>query len=194
MARETDMTASLQTSTPIVADTIGTGAECPRIYVACLAAYNNGRLHGRWIKASDPHEIWNAVRAMLADSPEPDAEEWAIHDYDGFYGCRISEYAGFDTVCGLAEYLEERGELGAKLYDNFGEDLEQARAAFDDYAGEYQSAADFAEELHRATGTEIPDSLQYYIDWQSLASDMAMNGEIMVFQTEFDAVHVFWSR
>lgn len=188
------MTASLQTSTPIVADTIATGAERPRIYVACLAAYNNGRLHGRWIKASDSHEVWDAVRAMLAGSPEPDAEEWAIHDYDGFYGCRISEYASFHTVCNLAEFLEERGELGAKLYDNFGEDLEQARAAFDNYAGEYQSTADFAEELHRETGTEIPDSLQYYIGWQSLARDMALNGEIMVFQTEFDAVHVFWSR
>lgn len=23
----------------------------PRIYVACLAAYNNGHLHGRWIDA-----------------------------------------------------------------------------------------------------------------------------------------------
>jgi len=27
-------------------------SERPRIYVACLAAYNNGRLHGRWIDAT----------------------------------------------------------------------------------------------------------------------------------------------
>ncbi len=188
------MTASLQTPVPLVAETRPIPEERPRIYVACLAAYNNGRLHGRWIEASDSHEVWEAVRAMLADSPERNAEEWAIHDYDGFCGCRISEYAGFDTVCDLAEFLEERGELGAKLYENFGEDLEQARAAYEDYAGEYQTAAEFAEELHREIGTVIPDSLQYYIDWQSLARDMALNGEIMVFQTEFDAVHVFWSR
>lgn len=51
----------------------------PRIYVACLAAYNSGCLHGRWIDATTPEEIWEQVRAMLADSPEPDAEEWAIH-------------------------------------------------------------------------------------------------------------------
>ena len=44
------------------------------------------------------------------------------------------------------------------------------------------------------TGTEIPESLRYYIDWQALARDMALNGEIMVFQTGFDEVHIFWSR
>ena len=63
----------------------------PRIYVACLAAYNNGCLHGRWIEATTPDEIWEQVRAMLADSPEPDAEEWAIHDHDGFEGAPLSD-------------------------------------------------------------------------------------------------------
>lgn len=165
-----------------------------RIYVACLAAYNNGRLHGRWIDAREIGAIWDGVRAMLADSPEPHAEEWAIHDYDGFYDCHISEYAGFDTICDLAEFLDEYGELGAKLYSSFSDNLDETRAAFEDYAGEYQSAADFAEQLHEDTGSRIPQSLQYYIDWQTLARDMVLNGEIMVFQMGFDEVHVFWSR
>lgn len=179
---------------PLVA-TIAPGTlDTPRIYVACLAAYNNGRLHGRWIDATDPHEVWQQVSAMLAASPEPNAEEWAIHDYENFHGCNISEYAGFDLVCDLAAFLEEHGELGAKLYECFANDLDQARAAFDEYAGEYKSAADFAESLHEDIGTEIPDSLQYYIDWQALARDMALNGEIMVFQLGFDQTHVFWSR
>ncbi|HCN91586.1 MAG TPA: antirestriction protein ArdA, partial [Hyphomonas sp.] len=55
-----------------------TPAQRPRIYVACLAAYNNGCLHGRWIVVTTPDEIMSEVRAMLADSPLPDAEEWAI--------------------------------------------------------------------------------------------------------------------
>jgi antirestriction protein len=171
------------------------GADDPRIYVACLAAYNNGRLHGRWISAAQGEDhIWTQARAMLAASPEPDAEEWAIHDYENFEGARLSEYASFETVCALATFLDEHGELGAILYAHFGDDLEQARAAFDDYAGEYISAAAFAEQLHDETGTEVPESLRFYIDWQALARDMALNGEIMVFQTAFDAVHVFWSR
>ncbi|MEM1087864.1 MAG: antirestriction protein ArdA [Pseudomonadota bacterium] len=188
------MTDQITTSAPLVADTLSPILDTPRIYVACLAAYNNGRLHGCWIDASDPHEVWEQVNSMLAASPEPDAEEWAIHDYENFYGCNISEYAGFDTVCDLAAFLEDHGELGAKLYSELSEDLGQARAAFDDYAGEYKSAADFAEQLHEDTGTEIPENLRYYIDWQALARDMALNGEIMVFQTGFDEVHVFWSR
>ncbi len=57
----------------------------PRIYVACLAAYNAGRLHGVWIEAEQsPEDIWSEVADMLAVSPEPCAEEWAIHDHEGF--------------------------------------------------------------------------------------------------------------
>ena len=158
----------------------------PRIYVACLAAYNNGCLHGRWIDATTPDEIMAEVRAMLAASPLAGAEEWAIHDYEGFEGASLSEYASFDTVCALAEFIGEHGRLGAKVYGYFGNDLDAAVAAFEDYAGEYRSAADFAEELTRESGTEIPPSLDYYIDWQALARDMALNGEILVFQTGFE--------
>jgi antirestriction protein len=166
----------------------------PRIYVACLAAYNNGHLHGRWIEATTPDKIVAEVRAMLAASPEPGAEEWAIHDYEGFEGAHLSEYASFESVCELAEFIGEYGQLAARIYGHYGNDLEQARAAFEDYAGEYRSAADFAEELHTEIGTQIPECLSYYIDWQALARDMTLNGEIMVFQTGFDEVHVFWSR
>ena len=97
-----------QKTAPLVADNIKEDCDPPRIYVACLAAYNNGRLHGRWIDASQGEEaISDAVQVMLADSPEPDAEEWAIHDYEGFHGCRISEYAGIERVAALAEFIEE---------------------------------------------------------------------------------------
>ncbi|MAW81422.1 MAG: antirestriction protein [Parvularcula sp.] len=162
--------------------------------MACLAAYNNGCLHGCWIDATTPDEIMDAVRTMLAASPIPNAEEWAIHDYDGFEGANLSEYASFKTVCDLADFIEEHGELGGKLLSHFGDDLDEARSAFDEYAGEYLSAAEFAESLHEETGSEVPESLRYYIDWQALARDMVLSGEIMVFQTGFDRTHVFWSQ
>ena len=111
----------------------------PRIYVACLAAYNNGRLHGRWIDATTPDEIWREVSAMLRASPEPHAEEWAIHDYEGFEGATLSEYASFDTVCELAEFIGEHGQLGARIYQHYDNDMEQARAAFEDYCGDRKS-------------------------------------------------------
>ena len=168
--------------------------ERPRIYVACLAAYNNGFLHGRWIDATTPDEIMQQVRAMLAASPIPQAEEWAIHDYEGFEGANISEYASFETVCELADFIGEHGVLAAKLYSHFGDRLEEAKAAFEDYAGEFKSAADFAEDITRECGTKIPDSLQHYIDWEALARDMEMSGEILAIRTDFEEVHIFWQR
>ena len=82
--------------------------EPPRIYVACLAAYNNGILHGAWIEAVDAWSMWEATRDMLAKSPIPDAEEWAIHDYEGFASIRISEYASFERVAELAGFIKWR--------------------------------------------------------------------------------------
>ena len=35
---------------------------------------------------------------MLKDSPEPDSEELAIHDFEGFDGYGLSEYEGFERV------------------------------------------------------------------------------------------------
>ncbi|MEL7546090.1 MAG: antirestriction protein ArdA [Pseudomonadota bacterium] len=168
--------------------------EC-RIYVACLAAYNNGILHGRWIDAAQGEDhIWNETRAVLKSSPIAEAEEWAIHDYEGFEGASLHEYSSFESVADLAEFVSEHGELGAKLYEHFGERLDEARAAFEDYAGEHKSLADFAEDLTRDCGPEIPEQLQFYIDWTALARDMELNGDVFTIETGFDQIHVFWSR
>ena len=166
----------------------------PRIYVACLAAYNAGWLHGAWIEVAEATDIWAAVAEMLAASPVPDAEEWAIHDYEGFEGAHLSEYASFDKVCQLAEFIEEHGRLGAKLYCHFGDSLDEARAALEDHAGEYSSLAGFAEEITRETGPEIPTALQYYINWEVMARDLELNGDVFTITLDFNQVHVFWNR
>ena len=58
-----------------------------RIYVADQAAYNAGHLHGVWIDATlELDDIQGQVDAMLAASPVEDAEEYAIHDFEGFDG------------------------------------------------------------------------------------------------------------
>jgi len=44
---------------------------------------------------------------------EEDAEEWAIHDYEGFEGAEVGEYFSFENIVELADYIRERGELGA---------------------------------------------------------------------------------
>lgn len=166
-----------------------------RIYVACLAAYNNGHLHGRWIDATQGVDhIWEQTRAMLAASPIEDAEEWAIHDYEGFGAGAIGEYSGFDTVCELADFMEERGDLARALIEHFCGAVDEARAALEEYAGEYDSLAEFAQQLHGETGTEIPAGLENYIDWQAMGRDLELNGDVFTIALGFTQVHVFWNR
>ena len=70
---------------------------------------------------------------MLKASPlGAEAEEWAIHDYMGFEGVYISEHQCFETARELALFVEERGELGAKVLDHFGGDVEQASCALEE--------------------------------------------------------------
>ena len=130
----------------------------PRIYVASLADYNEGRLHGAWIDAAQTSsEIMDAVRAMLRDSPSLGAEEWAIHDYEGFGPLSIHEYEDFETVARVAAGIVEHGE-GFGAYAEFIDcDADLLDGYEDAYMGEYESGAELAEEL--LEGSDIDEVL-----------------------------------
>ena len=73
--------------------------------------YNNGILHGQWIDANQSEtELYQAIKKVLASSPIPDAEEWAIHDYESFGSISISEYEDIATISALANLIEEHGD------------------------------------------------------------------------------------
>jgi len=167
----------------------------PRIYVACLAAYNNGYLHGAWIDADqDADKIRDAIAAMLARSPIEDAEEYAIHDYEGFEGVTISEYAGIDRVARIAAFIAEHGALGAGLLEQFSCDMDQAETALQDYYhGQFASLADYMEELTTESVT-IPEALRYYVNWDAMARDAEMGGDLFTIETAHGEVHVFSNR
>ena len=125
-------------TTPNEATATGSlGANRPRIYVACLASYNNGCLFGRWIEVGeDEAALRSEVAAMLRASPEPAAEEWAIHDFENFDGIEIREYESFGHVVALAQFTAEHGALGGEVLSYYGGDLDDARTALEDrYAG-----------------------------------------------------------
>ena len=166
----------------------------PSIYVACLAAYNDGILHGTWIDATlEPEAIMAATKAMLQASPVPNAEEWAIHDYDGFHSVRLSEWEGFSEVHAYATFIQEHGQLGADLIAHT-DTMELARSAIEEnYAGCYKSTADFARELTEDT-TTIPEHLAYYIDYDRMARHMETSRDIFTIETAFEEVHVFWNH
>lgn len=175
-------------------DDLGFGALAPRIYVACLAAYNSGVLHGAWIEVADEDEVWAAIAAMLAASPIPSAEEYAIHDCEGFAGVEIAEYAAISRVVEIAVFLRARGVLGGLVLGHLDGDLDLAASALDEqYWGRFARLADAFQELTEET-TDIPETLRLYIDYEAMARDAVLNGEVFTIETAHDEVHVFWSR
>ncbi len=100
-----------------------------KIYVADLAAYDAGFLHGVWIDATlEVDDIQDRVNEMLKASPVSDAEEYAIHDYVGFGGYSLDESVGFEFAHNIAVFLSEFPGTGAGLLRQFGS-LYHARRA-----------------------------------------------------------------
>lgn len=167
--------------------------DTPRIYVADLAAYNNGILYGVWIDATDSIDSINEqIFTMLDNSPIEDSEEYAIHDYENFGNYRLEEYTGIETVHNIATFIEDNPLLGIELVNHFCGDIDAAEQAKDDYLGCYHSLADYAQELTEET-SDIPEHLAFYIDYEAMARDMEMNGDIFTIETAHDEVHVFLS-
>jgi len=171
--------------------------EAPRIYVASLSDYNAGRLHGRWIDANQSAEdITEEVRAMLAASPEPVAEEWAIHDYEGFGSLSLSEWETFERVADIAAAIEEHGEEPVCAFvSNFGTDEPWDEDAFTEaYCGEWDSMEEYAEQLAEDIGAIDPNAShewpKSYIDWEAAARDLILGGDYWTHE-EHGLVYVF---
>jgi antirestriction protein len=168
-------------------------SEGPRIYVACLAAYNDGHLHGKWIDADQTaEELAEEVTAMLAKSPVPLAEEYAIHDYDGFQGWKLEEYTSLAAVSAVAGLIASHGDAFAKWIDYTGMDpaeheAEELEEQFQEqYRGHYSSEEDFAQTYPQEFGEdwvvtaigsgELPEWAQAYMDWERIARDLFIDG------------------
>lgn len=164
----------------------------PRIYVASLSDYNAGRLHGRWIDADQSSEgVAQEVELMLSTSAEAGAEEYAIHDHEGFYGLEIGEYEPLEKIARLARLIAEHGPAFAAFASDFGQDADADDFA-DAYAGEWSSVEDYASELiDEGVLGEIPDALAPYIDLRGFARDLVLGGDIWTADAPGGCVWVF---
>lgn len=166
----------------------------PRIYVASLSDYNNGILHGRWIDATeDVHDMHELIDEMLRSSPTTarygdKAEEWAIHDYEGFGPLRLGEYEALSTVARLAAGITEHGPAFAAWAEQVGTSEADQLDRFDElYRGEWDSADDYAEQLLDDMGATaaidgLPEWLQCYVelDVAGFGRDLQLGGDITV--------------
>jgi antirestriction protein len=170
--------------------------ETPRIYAACLASYNNAQLHGEWIDCDqDSDDIMAEIKTMLSNSPMAKiqtCEEWAIHDYEGFEGIKISEHESIERVTELAAAIAEHGEAFAAYVEYYGseriEDFEER------YVGCYKSKKDCAEEYYEESGiikqVEEAGLKACYINFEMIAREMFMDGYSGV-QRGYETLYVF---
>ncbi len=167
----------------------------PRIYVGDLAAYNAGILHGTWIDADQsPEDIQAAVNDMLAASPEPFAEEWAIHDYEGFGSLALREWESFERIAAIAAGIAEHGlAFTAWLSYDSCNDPSDVHAFDDAYRGEWPSLHAYAEDWAESTGLyDIADkagSPYIVVDIGLLERDLDI--ELYTVDTADGGVYVF---
>ena len=175
----------------------------PQIWVGSLADYNNGVLHGAWVDAArDPDEIQADINTMLAASPwtartgEP-AEEWAIHDYDGFGPLRIDEHENLGWISRVAKGIAEHGLAFAAYADVM--QAEELLASFDKaYQGHYDSLTAYVEQLINELGYDelldrvVPTSLRPYvkINVAATARDL-LRGDLHVLPATEGGVWIF---
>lgn len=180
-----------------------TDDDTPKIYVACLSAYNNGFLHGMWIDATqDADDIQSDIDWMLSWSPVAASEcceEWAIHCFEGFDPIQLSEYESLETVSKLAEALQgENAKVFAHFYNDYCSDdsVEDALEKFEErYLGTYEDVEDFAYEQWESDGrldalekAGIPD---YYLDWGKIANDYEIGGDYSFIEIAYKEHAVF---
>jgi antirestriction protein len=173
--------------------------QLPAIYVASLADYNNGVLHGAWINAArETPEIQADIEAMLAQSPQPHAVEYVIFDYDQFGPCRIHEHDPIDLVAQIARGIREHGHAFAAWADINEGQPDRLEDFTDAYLGHYDSAQDYVDQLvddlsYADALAKLPESLHPYLrfDTEALARDMELAGDIHPVRDPAGGVWVF---
>ena len=166
------------------------------LYRAPLSDNIGGRLHGVWIDCAgkDEAEIFAEIKAMLSLSSEEIAEEYAIHDYEGFGGLKISEYAGVVQIVAFAALIETHGEAITHFISHFGMSKEGAAEAFESsYCGHHESFREFSDDLFdEVYAHDIPEGLRCYIDYAAFARDLEI-GDYTAIEASHGGVLVFHS-
>lgn len=171
----------------------------PAIYVASLADYNNGILHGKWIDAArEPWEIQADINDILDSSRQPDAEEWAIHDYEQFGGWQVGEYDSVETISRIAKAIRQHGRAFASWLSIFGRLPEDFDSFHESYLGHYDSIEEYVEQMADDLGytkelDKLPEHLRHYvrIDFAAIARDMDLSGDIAAVNDPIGGVWIF---
>lgn len=140
----------------------------PRVWIACLASYNAGRLIGEWVDATDADEMREATERITVEAIKAATEagefpvyfgvpeEFAIHDYDGFgdLSSTLGEYPSWETVARIGALIEQYGDTFTAFVEACEPDIDTVTEDefLSAYRGDYDSEEDFAREHVSETG------------------------------------------
>lgn len=180
-----------------------------RIFVGCLASYNEGIIYGEWLDLSDYYdmeELQIKIGDILKSSP-CQGEEYDIQDYEGFGDLLKGDYYPcLSRVWSIHETLleVEKEDIDVDLFLKFvgcngdsdqiaNEDNFLLSKFQDRYRGTYESLEDYASDLIEQCGDleNVPKYLRNYIDYQSYGKDMELNGDIFTIEKGYREVHIF---
>lgn len=149
-----------------------------RIYVACLASYNAGRLKGDWIDLDDIDDA-DDLQAQIAGLI--DGEEWAVHDSED---CpKWGEHPSLDQIVEFADFMRDTHmSVGAVLaYMSIG--LGDLNECEERYLGEWESNEDFAYRIAAECGGPLADPPPSSGRWDA---NNALIAQIAELQLHFD--------
>ena len=149
-----------------------------QVYIVNLGKYNEGEGVGAWFAPPICHEDVAEKLGLNAEY-----EEYAIHDYELPF--QIGEFTSIDEInrlCALVEELE-----GTPLYDVLGEllssgcfhnveDLVERQDEIRHWHGCWDMSDVAYECVEEGYLGDIPERIEYYIDYEKLGRDMEING------------------
>jgi antirestriction protein len=111
------------------------------------------------------------------------AEEWAIHEYEGFHGYKLDEYESIKEVSRIGLAMEQADEDSlaeefAAFLMNDSFDTDDIYETFRDaYHGTYDSCEDYAYEYLENNGDKVPSYL--VIDYDATGRDLLMDATVL---------------
>lgn len=162
----------------------------PAIYVADLAAYNDGKLEGFWLTLSD-YDSGAEVKEKIAEFLEMQSkksgelrEEVAIHDYQNFPSSMYSEYmdeADFDKII-EAYKAKDKFDVPFEVLLDFQKDygIDSLTQANEFYFTQTDAGSDADKQLGEqyvdiVGGLDNVQNKEFYIDFAEYGQDLRLN-------------------
>lgn len=178
----------------------------PRFFVVSLTDEQAGVRHGCWIDGNQPvHAMRAQISAMLQRSKQPEANGWAIREYDGFEGLRAEQDDVLRQLGEAARGIAKHGEIFPVLVKHLGGlgRVDEAHRLLDTcYGGAHHSIGAYAEAYFGYFYNELyqlPSVLRESIDFERVGAKLLeareiytldAGGQLHVFARELPTAHM----